>query len=106
MEVEYAWCAGFFDGEGTTSVLAAKRDRWKYPRMSIAQKNPETLVRFQNAVGGKIYRSHTRDIYNWNLYNSDDVQDALNKLWPYLSEQKKQQANTVFQTCEEARKVV
>lgn len=99
MEFEAAWAAGLFDGEGTTSVLAAKRDKWEYPRMSMAQKNPEVLERFQKVVGGKIYKSNTREIYNWNMYREEDVITALNILWPFLSSQKKEQAIRVFERC-------
>lgn len=100
---EEAWAAGLFDGEGTTSVLAAKRDRWKYPRLSMAQKYDEVLLRFQKVVGGRIYKSNTREIFNWNLYKQGDVEEALNLLWPYLSEIKKEQALKVFKICEECR---
>lgn len=100
MAYELAWAAGLFDGEGTTSVLAAKRDKWKYPRMSMAQKNPEVLYRLQALLGGKVYKSNTRAIYNWNLYKEEDVINALNMMWPWLSEQKKAQAIKVFETCE------
>jgi hypothetical protein len=97
---QLAWAAGLFDGEGTTSVLAAKRDKWQYPRMSMAQKDPEVLYKLQALLGGKIYASTTRNIYNWNVYKKEDVIDALNKLWPYLSEAKKKQAIKVFERCE------
>lgn len=93
-----AWAAGLFDGEGTTSVLAAKRDKYKYPRLSMAQKDPEVLEKLQNILGGKIYKSKTRNIYNWNLYRQDSVEEALNKLWPFLSECKKIQAIKVMET--------
>lgn len=96
---ELAWAAGLFDGEGTTSVLAAKRDKWKYPRLSMAQKNPEVLYKLQQLLGGKVYKSNTRNIYNWNVYKREDVIDALNKLWPFLSEQKKEQAIEAFNKC-------
>lgn len=99
VDFETAWAAGLFDGEGTTSVLAAQRDRWKYPRMSMAQKHPEVLERLQKIIGGKIYKSNTRDIYNWNLYKATDVEAALHKLWPFLSSQKKEQAERVFKEC-------
>ena len=97
METDYAWAAGFFDGEGTTSVLAAKRDRHEYVRMSIAQKDNSTLERFRNIFNlGRIYKSKTRDIYNWNNYKKEDVITVLNKMWPYLSEIKKIQALRCF----------
>lgn len=103
MVFEVAWAAGLFDGEGTTSVLAAKRDKWEYPRMSMAQKNPEVLERFQAVVGGRIYKSNTREIYNWNLYKREDVENALNILWPFLSNQKKEQALKVMDRIDDNR---
>lgn len=103
MAFEYAWCAGLFDGEGTTSVLAAQRDRYKYPRMSMAQKDINVLSRFQKSIGGKIYKSKTRDIYNWNLYKYTDVEDALNKMWPHLDQLKKEQAVKVLTICDDHR---
>lgn len=100
---EAAWAAGLFDGEGTTSVLAAQRDRYKYVRMSMAQKDPEVLYRLQSLLGGKVYKSNTRDIYNWNVYKRPDVESALNIMWPHLSTQKKEQAVKVFNTVDNNR---
>ena len=91
--LELAWAAGFFDGEGSTSLLKAQRDKYSYIRMSVSQKNPDCLHRFKNAVGkGKIYKSNTRDVHSWDCYKHDEVLEVLNKLWPFLSEQKKEQA--------------
>lgn len=97
---EPAWAAGLFDGEGTTSCLKAQRDRYAYPRLSMAQKEPEVLERLQKLLGGRIYKSKTRSIYNWNLYTQEAVEEALNVLWPFLSRQKKQQALKVFEHVE------
>lgn len=94
---ELAWCAGFFDGEGTTGVLRAKRDKHKYLRMGVSQKFPETLERFQNALGGRIYKSKTREIYSWNLYSNEAVYYAIQYLWPYLSVHKREQANKAIE---------
>lgn len=96
MDYELAWAAGFFDGEGTTSYL--RKGTWIGPRLSVAQNNVATLQRFQNAVGcGKIYEHTTRKgMYQWTLQRGKIVEDCLNKLWPFLSEQKKDQAIKVF----------
>ena len=93
---ELAWAAGFFDGEGTTSYL--KKGSWMGPRMSVAQNNPETLERFQLAVQcGKIYEHTTRKgMYSWNCQKKEDVEKVLNMLWPFLSNQKKEQALSVY----------
>lgn len=88
-----AWAAGFFDGEGCTSVLKARRDSYSYIRMNIAQKNLECLEKFKSIVLlGKIYKSKTRNIYSWDCYKQEDVSKVLESLWPYLSEVKKIQA--------------
>lgn len=93
-DTDYAWAAGFFDGEGTTSVLKAQRDKYAYIRMGISQKLTEPLERFLQIVGkGKIYKSNTRDIYSWNCYKQEDVEIVLNLLWPYLTSVKREQAN-------------
>ena len=96
-ETDLAWCAGFFDGEGTTSILAAKRDKYKYIRMSLSQKNRDTLDRFLSIVGvGNIYKSNTREIFQWVVYKKDDVLKVKEDLWKYLSEQKKEQFNKCY----------
>jgi hypothetical protein len=95
-DTELAWCAGFFDGEGTTSYL--KKDNWIGPRMSVAQNNVVPLERFQKAVGyGKIYAHTTRlGMFQWTCQRKDDVKIVLDKLWPFLCEQKKEQALSIF----------
>jgi hypothetical protein len=92
-DTDIAWAAGLFDGEGSTSVLKAQRDKYSYIRMSIAQKHPEVLEKFLSIVGvGKIYKANTRNIYSWDCYKQIDVPSVLNMLWPYLSIIKKEQA--------------
>lgn len=92
-DVDLAWAAGFFDGEGSTSVLKAQRDKYSYIRMSVNQKLPECLERFHSIVGhGKIYKANKRDIYSWDCYKQSDVPKVLEMLWPYLSSVKRDQA--------------
>jgi hypothetical protein len=100
-ETELAWSAGFFDGEGTTSVLKAKRDKYSYIRMQVTQKNADTLERLQTALGGlgRIYKGKTRDIYSWNVYKQEDVLHCLTLLWPFLCRDKKEQAERVMSAC-------
>ena len=92
-ELELAWAAGFFDGEGSTSVLKAQRDKYAYVRMSVSQKQPECLERFKAAVGGygKIYKSNTRNIHSWDCYRKDQVDIVIDKLYPFLSIHKRKQ---------------
>lgn len=92
MELDLAWAGGFFDGEGTTSVLKAQRDKYRYLRMSVSQKNPELLYKFQTIFNcGKVYKN-SRGIHSWDCYRQDEVFDVLDKIWPYIGSQKKEQA--------------
>jgi len=103
---DIAWAAGFFDGEGCTSVLKSKRDKYSYIRMGVSQKVHECLDKFHSIVQlGNIYTSNTRDIRSWNCYKQDDVEQTLNLLWPYLSEVKKQQAICAIDKVDNNKKV-
>ena len=52
-KIELAWAAGFFDGEGTTTLHRHKQNKLGYMRVSVMQfYDPECLYRFQKAVGG------------------------------------------------------
>jgi hypothetical protein len=93
-DVDHAWCAGLFDGEGTTSVLRAQRDKYAYLRMSVAQKDRKVLDKFRDIVGvGTVYSHKTRIMHSLDIYKKADVDYCLDVLWPYLSEAKKDQAN-------------
>lgn len=97
-ECDYAWAAGLFDGEGSTSVLKAQRDKYAYVRVSIPQKYPEVLNKFLTIIGvGKIYKSKTREMYSLDIYRKDDVKKCLDLLWPYLSDIKKKQALAAYE---------
>lgn len=87
IQIELAWAAGFFDGEGSTSFnLKDTRSL----NMSISQVEYQPLRRFQLAIGdiGTIYW-HNR-IHILRLYNRNALV-ALQKLYPYLSEPKRNQ---------------
>lgn len=96
--VNAAWAAGLFDGEGSTSVLKAQRDKYAYVRMNVPQKLREVLDKFLDIVKvGKIYKHKTRDMHSLDIYKKEDVENTLNLMWPYLSEVKKKQALFAFE---------
>ena len=68
-EIELAWAAGLFDGEGTISLVTHRKKRktktyeYKQVHVLVSQSgSPEVLERFQRAVGGlgKIYGPYER----------------------------------------------
>jgi hypothetical protein len=105
-DTELAWAAGFFDGEGNTSFC--RNGSWKgrqYWRLTVQvgqSYSPETLERFQKAVGvGYITgpnvsnRGHA-DSWKFSIASEKAV-SALRLLWPYLSSPKKEQAERAIE---------
>ena len=108
-ETDYAWAAGFFDGEGHTGYISGIRYRadrrskeatYHYLEIAISQASkdgvPEVLVKFQSIVGGSIfgpYEARTRitPLYKWCARNNA-ARRILKQLWPYLGTVKRKQA--------------
>lgn len=103
---ELAWAAGFFDGEGT--VILRRRRNWMELGLSVSQSgDPETLQRFQAAIGGlgKIGGPWnpkwpgSAPAYRLDLRGYQQVQAAVAMLWRFLSGPKKAQAERVMLAC-------
>jgi hypothetical protein len=92
--LERAWAAGFFDGEGCT-FYRAYRDHYSV-EVSISQVNPRTLNRFHEVVRigkpqeGKMRPSRT--IWKLRVYGWDKCITFLKPIWPFLSDEKRTQA--------------
>jgi hypothetical protein len=114
VNIELAWAAGFFDGEGGFYINKgdqSKRQKWTL-QTSIKQVDIRPLERFQRAVGvGNIngpYDSHSKTeppynrqlIHRWSAYrgNAEKVAELLK---PYLSEPKREQLNKATKQIEE-----
>ena len=105
IETELAWAAGLFDGEGSVSVNA----RTKALEISVGQKGRTVLDRFQAAVGvGRVYE-YARDepgggtFFHYAVPNARHQLVLLRKLWPYLSEPKRDQARRAHAKLAEVR---
>lgn len=105
-KIEQAWAAGFFDGEGCTTLTTFRyqpKDKNRQARlsaslrMSVAQIDRVTLERFMLAVGvGAVrgpyqYKGNRQPHFQWNA-SAMDVFATLDVLWPYLGEIKRAQA--------------
>lgn len=91
-DIELAWAAGFFDGEGCFS-----RSNYRV-RVIIQQSHPEVLQRFADAVGfGKVHGPRTRsDSFTQKPFwtycvNGPKAEKIADLLWPYLGSVKKEQ---------------
>lgn len=96
MSTELAWAAGFYDGEGSTSVATVKQSSgktYRYIKMSVSQNEREPLERFMAAVGeGKIvgpYKGRPR-IHHWNVVGAG-ASRTYSRIEPFLSGPKRRQ---------------
>jgi hypothetical protein len=95
-----AYCAGFFDGEGSVGVY---KDHHKKDRQGSLRKNPSTnhtavfqaagyvrqpLEIFVEKFGGRITPQYLKDrdktVYYYRLHQQELVEIALRALLPYL----------------------
>ena len=113
-DVEFAWAAGFFDGEG--SVYVTRRPRvsgngmYLMLNLQVVQsghKCPSTLVRFAEAIGfkGVIWgplvdkkdsKYHRKPRWGVRLNGRKNVIDAMERLMPYLSDEKRSQWSLAY----------
>jgi hypothetical protein len=98
-EVELAWCAGFFDGEGSTVRKSASGTNRAQIELGISQNDRRVLDRFAAAVGaGRIGGPYGhRLMFQYRLGGYDAVLAAMVALWPYLGEQKQEQFRSAVQ---------
>jgi hypothetical protein len=109
-QLELAWAAGFFDGEGCTHLSKYTRNGVKhaYVSITIAQVERANLERWQKAVGvGSIgnarhHGGNTKPFYVLTV-SSYHAKKALDAMWPYLGDAKKRQAEEAIRTGEIGR---
>lgn len=86
---ELAWCAGFFDGEGSTFFQLHVQGNYSTSQITldVAQVNPLLLRRFNRATGkfGNFHRTQLRTA------RFEYVQYVMCLLWKYLGPIKKEQ---------------
>lgn len=107
-----AWAAGFFDGEGHTGCTQAYSKEYEKVdgavsiltsdriSMQVSQVDLKCLERFVDAIGGvgtingpyKDKRETSSPIYMWRVSGVNRVELVIEKLWPWLSDVKKKQA--------------
>jgi hypothetical protein len=91
-EIDYAWAAGFIDGEGHIGTRLNTSNTYQIS-IQVHQKGTEPLDRLQKIFGGKVYTQHSKPgIYKWSIQKRQLVLDTIDKLWPYLTEVKRAQA--------------
>lgn len=103
---EFAWAAGFFDGEGCSYLGRHGARAVPTPCLEVNQLHPAVLHRFQAAAGGigsmrlrpDQRKRRPNPMWSWATRNWRSTQAVLTLLWPYLGDVKREQAGRVFAT--------
>lgn len=96
-ETDVAWVAGFYSGEGCTHVQTRRRATTRYyVNVTIGNTDLECLERCRAVIGGEIYgpteQPNRKPIFMLKIGARADVERALSRLEPYLSGEKRDQA--------------
>ena len=106
-EIELAWAAGLFDGEGSINggIRTCKTSKLGFSthqKMSIGQNDREVLDRFLAAVengfiyGPYVYKTNGNEYYQWQCSDRQNVIKIYELLWPNLGSRKKEQAKRIL----------
>ena len=109
---DICWAAGFFDGDGCTSIVRQQvegRKNLTYRlRLTLVQNCKETLLHFQRVVGEHAFIVTPGDKLQFNkqiyslIYDGRHAVAALSKLEPYMF-RKKMGAQAALKFWEEGR---
>lgn len=100
---DYAWAAGFWDGEGCVffsrirRVAPRQNEFYSHISARVTQKDRRILDRFAalfpfGSVHPTLDRKHDRTYWEWRISKVADLEPFLTLLWPYLGETKREQA--------------
>lgn len=95
-EAEWAYLAGFFDGEGCISLHTRyKKDGYRV-RLTISQSDPKLKTLYKQTGIGRIHRVEpsgrfkSRPNYQWIINAHKEVELFLSHILPYLRFKKRQ----------------
>lgn len=87
-QTQYAWAAGFFDGEGCVSLH--RQGRWTCVRIILVQKDIRPMERFMATFGcaetlSVVTRRNRTNHYYRLVISGRKAADVLTKMLPYLT---------------------
>lgn len=101
-DINLSYLAGFFDGEGSISILKRTKGDWNvshFIRVSIGQKDGATLDWIKDTFGGNVYLVSRDGSYVWAISDYKGY-EFIKTLAPYLR-YKKTQADLAVKFYEE-----
>ena len=98
-ELDAAWAAGFFEGEG---YIGLPNERRSGMRLSLTSTDLDVLRRFASVVGCGVVATkpsqirHYKPAWRWELSYTPDVVRTLKRLSPYFGDRRKATAEVAM----------
>lgn len=96
MQLDFAYFAGLFDGEGSISFAHRKTRHFLEPKISITNTDKAIMEEVHLNFGGHLYsypdkrNPNWKQRYEWYVHNMNDIEIFLSKILPYLKIKHKQ----------------
>ena len=89
---KYAYAAGILDGEGCIAIAKVNHpdsgSTYYKPRIYVVNTDKRIIEWFASNFGGCIYtktsKGNCKTIYSWHLNITEQIDDFIRKLYPYL----------------------
>lgn len=87
-ELDYAWAAGFIDGEGCLRIAYQKGVESYCAHLEVGQTREGPLLELQRILGGRV-RHHSKatekhaTVYRWQIIGANAI-TAVRHILPYL----------------------
>jgi hypothetical protein len=105
IELEVAWAAGLFEGEG--SVYVCKVGDRTRAGVELSSTDEDVILKFVSIIGfGKIAKRERpphKTHWRWYLYNRDEIIEVIELLLPYLGERRTIDAEKALAKAKETR---
>lgn len=96
-DVELAWAAGLFEGEGCITIA-----RGRYPRLVVRMNDEDVIRKLHRIVGvGSVVcddsPSMPKPQWRWGCYRAAHVRELLEQMLPHLGERRRDKANEALE---------
>lgn len=88
--IDAAWIAGIYEGEGSITVYGGSGPLHKYVRIMVYNNDISMLYEIQRILGGKVYERFYKRPGNWNrsfvwyVQRKEDINKFLKYIFPYM----------------------
>lgn len=104
-EIQVAWFAGLFEGEGCLGYYPDKRrPSTGSVRLYIESTDKDIIDKLTPLWGGKVWESnypskpaHCKDSWRWGVSTRQGVRDIIKEIYPYLSDRRRAKCDEVLQ---------